>query len=744
MVRAATTPAADERKGFWAELNRRHVLSISGAYIAIAWLVTEIAGFMLEQASAPGWILRVLAIAFVVGFPVTAIIAWVVQVKPGDKWTLDSSKGQGKTVTAALLAGIAFTAGLSWLIIPRIEDPPEYPDYNPLPYSVAIMPFLDPGMTPNEVTIGETLYIALSNGLNASHSLTQVNLKLKEAPTDPASLGRRVRVVALLAGQVLRSAGRTQVEMSLLEIPSGKPRWTRRFDWDATQIMEQGTEIANGVLQSLNLPVITRDRFAGTDNREAYDAFLMGRRLAWTRFLEPDIQQAIPHFERAIELDPSFLTAHVALANAWQFLSSTFVGSHQEREQLQERFEHARDAAQRLDPDSPDVLVLLGSSAALGPSMEPGDREMSIQAYQRALEIDPDNLGALQRYGWLLWTNPRDRSDHVKAAKLFRKLVESYPLSANEHQNLALVLYDLGREEEAREEMLRSIELEPALTSSYGWLGRWEANRGRYDRSIEYFSKNHEYEDAGFWLAEMYAVLGAEEQALAWLGGDSGVQRMLQPDHQFWALWVANRIFALMGREDWAYQVVERLPECARYDLLRDTRPEVADLAVQNYQDCNPWLVDPDAMATVTDDPDKVFNLIQYAWLLKNAGEEAQARQLARQGLDFFQGFCSKNQSVEEQFWLCADGLGWEAYALLQDREATLAELRRMIVQEHYRYPVYRDLKTQRRLGFLQEDSEYQRLMKIIEDDLAAQLDNVRELERNDELPLPPREETIR
>ena len=242
----------------------------------------------------------------------------------------------------------------------------------------------------------------------------------------------------------------------------------------------------------------------------------------------------------------------------------------------------------------------------------------------------------------------------------------------------------------------------------------------------------------------MYAVLGAEEQALAWLGGDSGVQRMLQPDHQFWALWVANRIFALMGREDWAYQVVERLPECARYDLLRDTRPEVADLAVQNYQDCNPWLVDPDAMATVTDDPDKVFNLIQYAWLLKNAGEEAQARQLARQSLDFFEGFCREDQSVEEQFWLCADGLDWEAYALLQDRHATLAELRRMIEQEHYRYPVYRDLKTQRRLGFLQEDPEYQRLMKIIEDDLAAQLDNVREMERNDQLPLPPHEEAIR
>jgi len=725
------------------ELQRRRVIPIAGAYLVIAWLATEITGFLLEQSGAPGWILRVLAIAFVVGFPVTVIIAWVVQVEPGGNWALDSSKGQGKAVAAAVISGIVVTAGLSWLILPRIEDPPPIIDYNPLPNSVAIMPFLDPNATPNEVTIGETLYIALTNGLNASRELTQVRLKLKEQPGDLAALGRRVRVLTLLSSRLLRSAGSTRVEMSLLDIGSGKPRWTRRFDWDATQIMDQGTEIANGVLQSLDLPVITRDRFAGTDNREAYDAFLMGRRLAWRRFLEPDIQQAILHFERAIELDPSFLTAHVALANAWAFLSSTFVGSDQEREQLQSRFDHARDAAQHLDPDSPDVLVLLGSSAALGSSMEPGDREISIQAYQRALEIDPDNLYALRRYGWLLWTNPRDRSDHAKAAKLFRKLVDSYPLSANEHQNLALVLYSLGREEEAREEMLRSIELEPTFTSNYGWLGRWEANSGFYDRSIEYFSRNHEYEDAGFWLAEMYAVLGAEEEALAWLGGESGVQRMLEPDYQFWALRFANRTFALMGREDWAYQVVERLPECVNYDLLRDIQPETAHRAVQNYRDCNPWLADPDAIAIVKDDPDKVFDLVQYAWLLKNAGEEAQARQLGLQSLAFFEGFCREDQRAKES-WLCAHGLGWGAYALLQDREATLAELRRMIEQEHYRYPVYRDLKTQRRLRFLQEDPEYQRLMKIIEDDLAVQLENVREMERNGEVLSPPREEAIR
>jgi hypothetical protein len=76
------------------ELRRRRVLPVAGAYIAIAWLAVEIAGFLLEQLGAPAWALRLLAIALVVGFPVAVALAWMVQRQPGGGWRLDSSRGQ--------------------------------------------------------------------------------------------------------------------------------------------------------------------------------------------------------------------------------------------------------------------------------------------------------------------------------------------------------------------------------------------------------------------------------------------------------------------------------------------------------------------------------------------------------------------------------------------------------------------------------------------------------------------------
>jgi TolB-like protein len=174
---------------------------------------------------------------------------------------------------------------------------------------VAVLPFLDPDYTPAEMGIGSILYQALTRGLDASRELTQVQLKLKQAPPDRVALGRQVRVVALLAGRILREAGETEVEMQLLDVARGEPFWTRRFAWDATRIMDRGTELANGVLQTLGLSEVTTQRFAGTDHREAYDAWLMGRDLAFTTFRPVDYERSLPYFERAIELDPDYVLA---------------------------------------------------------------------------------------------------------------------------------------------------------------------------------------------------------------------------------------------------------------------------------------------------------------------------------------------------------------------------------------------------------------------------------------------------
>ena len=165
------------RRHWFDELRRRRVFPVAGAYLVVGWLVTEMAGFFLEKIGAPGWSTRLLAIAFVVGFPVSAAVAWIVQRQPGGKWRLDSSHGQGKAAAVTVTLGVVATVLLAWLILPRIED--ETPGYQPLPKSLAVLPLEISDASPGSQTIGRMLYRALTEGLVQAHGLTQVRLRME-------------------------------------------------------------------------------------------------------------------------------------------------------------------------------------------------------------------------------------------------------------------------------------------------------------------------------------------------------------------------------------------------------------------------------------------------------------------------------------------------------------------------------------------------------------------------------------
>ena len=231
MAEEATT-STSKQTGFLAELRRRRVLPFAGAYIAIAWLATEIAGYFLEQAGAPPWSFRLLAIIFMVGFPVTVVLAWMIQVGPDGKRTLDSSRGQHKTVIGAISLGIIATAGLAWLILPRIDEAPVTPGYEPIPNSIAVLPLFDADATPNVRTMSSRVYEALRSGLDQHRELQQVLLPVDDRPADLAAFGRQYRVKALLSGNIVPGPDGYQVQMELLKSTGFRyflcrrnPRW---------------------------------------------------------------------------------------------------------------------------------------------------------------------------------------------------------------------------------------------------------------------------------------------------------------------------------------------------------------------------------------------------------------------------------------------------------------------------------------------------------------------------------------
>ncbi len=429
---------------FFAELKRRRVLQIGGAYIAGAWLGAEIFNFLFQQFQAPEWSYRLLAIVFVVGFPISMVLAWVIQVNEEGEWEIDPSRGDTRTLAVAIAIGVLITAGLSWLILPQREPPPVY---EPIPASLAVLPFIDPEATPHDRSAAETLYLALMEGLEQSAELTLVRLGPVGLPGDLAEFGESLGVAALASGKLRNTPDSRHIDIELLDIVTAEITWSRSFDWDATRTPELANEMANGLLQAMALPLLAGREFAGTENPQAYQAYLDGehKARAWD---SEQMAEAIRDFQRAIDTDPSYTRAYIGMAQAvYDLLELDESLTDAQRQNLGQRARKAVNIAQKLDPDSAGAISLL--------AYQLDNRQLRIQAWERALELDPDHAVTYFRYGREL----ADADALEDAERLLLRAIALSPQDARFRMQLARVFSLQGREDEARAEREKAKQL---------------------------------------------------------------------------------------------------------------------------------------------------------------------------------------------------------------------------------------------------------------------------------------------
>jgi adenylate cyclase len=65
---------------FIKELKRRNVFRVGIAYTVIAWLLLQVADVVLNNIDAPAWVFRAILLVLALGFPVAALFAWVFEM----------------------------------------------------------------------------------------------------------------------------------------------------------------------------------------------------------------------------------------------------------------------------------------------------------------------------------------------------------------------------------------------------------------------------------------------------------------------------------------------------------------------------------------------------------------------------------------------------------------------------------------------------------------------------------------
>ncbi|MDJ0654306.1 MAG: protein kinase [Xanthomonadales bacterium] len=102
---------------WFQDLKKRRVFRTAAIYVALAWGFTEIATTVADTYEAPQWITKALVSAFVAGFPIAVLLAWLYDLRV----VRSQPAGRGRRLrTLRLLAGLtvvsAVTVGLYWLL----------------------------------------------------------------------------------------------------------------------------------------------------------------------------------------------------------------------------------------------------------------------------------------------------------------------------------------------------------------------------------------------------------------------------------------------------------------------------------------------------------------------------------------------------------------------------------------------------------------------------------------------------
>jgi len=159
-----------------------------------------------------------------------------------------------------------------------------------------------------------------------------------------------------------------------------------------------------------------------------------------------DLEPAIHHYQKALELDPHLPGIRYELAQAI-LETSRFDAS------IQAAAIKQAEEAQRLEGDNANLECLLARIASLE-----NDDARAHEHYRQALTLDPGNAEAQVGLARMLMAT----SDFREAKKLLQMAVDSDPLNNTAHYRLAMVDKKLGLEAEAQKEARLAQEIKAA------------------------------------------------------------------------------------------------------------------------------------------------------------------------------------------------------------------------------------------------------------------------------------------
>ena len=405
----------------------------------------------------------------------------------------------------ALAALVITVAAIAYFTVGRNESAID---------SLAVLPFVNVSTDSSTEYLSDGITESLINSLSQLPNLRVISrtsvFRYKGENTDPESVGRELKVKALLLGRVVQRGDKLSISAELVDALNNSHLWGEQYNRNLSDILSVQEEIAKEISRKLRLrlsgaqqQLLTK---SSTGDVEAYQLYLQGR-YYWNKLAEEDTKKAIEYFNRAIARDPSYALAYAGLADCYSHL--VLFGSSPPKD----TFPKAKAAAiKAIELD--DMLAAAHSALGRVRLYFDWDWQAAESEFKRAIELNPNDAITREAYGGYLRATGR-LDESLTETRLAQELD---PLSSLMSASVGWALFYSGRYDEAIAQFRRTQEMDPTYGNPHWGVGRSLVQKGMYKEAIA------EMERGGTNFA---TPLGSPGHAYALMGDKVEAERLL-------------------------------------------------------------------------------------------------------------------------------------------------------------------------------------------------------------------------
>ncbi len=301
----------------------------------------------------------------------------------------------------------------------------------------------------------------------------------KGRAVDIKDVGQELGVRYVLEGSVRKSGNKVRITGQLIDATIGMHIWAERFEGTLDNLFDLQDQIAESVVGAiapqLERAEIERAKRKPTESLDAYDYYLRGMAKLHNGTREA-IEEALPLFYKAIELDPEFASAYgmAAWCHFWRKLNGWM------SDRTREIAEGARLARLAVELGRDDAVALTRGGHALAHLT--GDLDGGIALIDRARLLNP-NLAPAWYLGGILRALRGETDAAIDNLTHATRLSPLDPEMFRMQVGMALAHFFAGRFDTATDWAERALGNLPSLLAAAALVAASHAHNGRMDKA---------------------------------------------------------------------------------------------------------------------------------------------------------------------------------------------------------------------------------------------------------------------